>query len=142
MALASESKRKWLLASRPRSQFHAGHFREAGQGRETLRPPAEDPEHGERGLLFLGIQASIEDQFEFLMTRWMGDPSRPKMPGGHDLLVGQNDAPGEDRQRRCVIFGSGVQQASVATNAQWIIPTGGGYFFVPSITALRDVLGG
>jgi Dyp-type peroxidase family len=105
-------------------------------------PPAEDPEHGERGLLFLGIQASLEDQFEFLITRWMGDPSRPKMPGGHDLLVGQNDAPGEDRERRCVIFGSGVQQASVATNAPWIVPTGGGYFFVPSITALRDVLGG
>jgi hypothetical protein len=91
--------------------------------------------------LFLGIQASIDDQFEFLTARWMGDPSRPKMPGGHDLLVGQNDAPGESRQRRCVIFGSGLQQASVATDAPWIIPTGGGYFFVPSIAALRDVLG-
>ncbi|MGC9949069.1 MAG: Dyp-type peroxidase [Bryobacteraceae bacterium] len=103
--------------------------------------PEDDPGHGERGLLFLGIQASIDDQFEFLTARWMGDPSRPKMPGGHDLLVGQNDAPGESRQRRCVIFGSGLQQASVATDAPWIIPTGGGYFFVPSIAALRDVLG-
>jgi len=98
-----------------------------------------DPEKGERGLLFLSIQASIEDQFEFLTARWMGDPSRPKMPGGHDLLVGQNDAPGEDRERRCVIFGSGLRQASVTTNAQWIVPTGGGYFFVPALTALREV---
>jgi Dyp-type peroxidase family len=102
----------------------------------------DDPQHGERGLLFLSIQASIEDQFEFLMVRWMGDPSRPKMPGGHDLLVGQNDEPGQKRERRCVIFGSGVEQASVATDAQWIVPTGGGYFFVPSIAALRDVIGG
>jgi Dyp-type peroxidase family len=101
-----------------------------------------DPQKGERGLLFLSMQASIEDQFEFLMARWMGDPSRPKMPGGHDILVGQNDAPGENRKRRCVIFGSGVQQASVATDAEWIVPTGGGYFFVPSLTALREVLGG
>jgi Dyp-type peroxidase family len=101
-----------------------------------------DPEKGNRGLLFLSIQASIEDQFEFLMARWMGDPSRPKMPGGHDLLVGQNDAAGEARVRRCVIFGSGVQQAEVATDAQWIIPTGGAYLFVPSITALREVIGG
>jgi hypothetical protein len=28
----------------------------------------------------------------------------------------------------------------IATNAQWIIPTGGGYFFVPSMTAIREVL--
>ena len=100
----------------------------------------DDPEKGERGLLFMSIQSSIEDQFEFLMARWMGDPSRPKMPGGHDLLVGQNDAAGEDRVRRCIIFGLGFEQASVATNAQWIIPTGGGYFFVPAIAALKSVL--
>lgn len=101
----------------------------------------DDPQKGERGLLFLSVQASIEDQFEFLTTRWMGDPSRPKMPGGHDVFIGQNNAPGEDRVRRCVVFGSGVQQASVATAAQWVVPTGGGYFFLPSLTALRSVLG-
>ena len=100
----------------------------------------DDPQKGERGLLFLSVQASIEDQFEFLMARWMGDPSRPKMPGGHDLFVGQNNVAGEGRVRRCVIFGSGLQQAAVATAAQWIVPTGGGYFFLPSLTALASVV--
>jgi hypothetical protein len=100
----------------------------------------DDPERGERGLLFLSIQASIEDQFEFLTVRWMGDPSRPKMPGGHDLLVGQNNAPGENRVRRCVLFGSAVQQSVVSTDAQWIVPTGGAYLFVPSLSAIREVL--
>ena len=99
-----------------------------------------DPQKGNRGLLFLSIQASIEEQFEFLVKRWMGDPTRPKMPGGHDLLVGQNDAPGENRVRRCVLFGSSLEQASIATKAQWIVPTGGGYFFIPSISALRNVI--
>ena len=71
---------------------------------------------------------------------WMGDPSRPKMPGGYDMLVGQNNTPGENRQRSCLIFGEGVQQAMVSTDAQWIVPTGGGYFFIPSISALKGVV--
>lgn len=101
-----------------------------------------DPNFRKRGLLFLSIQASIEDQFEFLVCRWMGDPSRPKTPGGHDMLVGQNTAVGELRERRCVIFGTGAHQAEIRSSNQWIIPTGGGYFFVPSISTLRNVLGG
>jgi Dyp-type peroxidase family len=101
--------------------------------------PGDDPEHGNRGLLFLSIQASIEDQFEFLSARWMNDPARPKTPSGHDMLVGQN-SPIADGVRRCPVFGSGLQQAQLSTAAQWVIPTGGGYFFVPSIAALRDVI--
>jgi Dyp-type peroxidase family len=98
-----------------------------------------DPEQGNRGLLFLSIQSCIEDQFEFLQARWINDAIRPKMPGGNDMVVGQN-APAEDGVRRCGIFGSGLEQAEVKTAKQWVIPTGGGYFFVPSISALRDVL--
>ena len=101
-----------------------------------------DPNFRKRGLLFLSIQASIEDQFEFLMCRWMGDPLRPKTPGGHDVLAGQNSAVGEDRERRCIIFGTGANQAEIRSSKQWIIPTGGGYFFVPSISTLRNILGG
>jgi hypothetical protein len=36
--------------------------------------------------------------------------------------------------------GSGLQQAEVRAASQWVIPTGGGYFFVPSTSALRDVI--
>jgi Dyp-type peroxidase family len=99
-----------------------------------------DPEHGNRGLLFLSVQASIENQFEFLCSRWANDPARPKMPGGHDFIIGQNSALGEARTRQCVLFGSDTKPASVATNQEWVIPTGGGYFFLPSIRALKDVL--
>lgn len=66
----------------------------------------EDPDFGNRGLLFLSIQTFIEDQFEFLMAVGMGDPSRPTTPAGHDMRVGQNDEVDEGRERRCVIFGA------------------------------------
>ena len=98
-----------------------------------------DPEKGNRGLLFLSIQSSIEDQFEFLQARWINDDSRPKMPGGNDMIVGQNAATA-DGVRRCAIFGSGLEQARIDAVRQWVIPTGGGYFFVPSISALRNVI--
>ena len=100
----------------------------------------DDPEKGNRGLLFLSIQSSIEAQFEFLVARWMGDPTRPKTPGGHDIVIGQNADPGKERERLCAIFGKGLQQAQIATKVEWVIPTGGGYFFLPSIRALRQVL--
>jgi Dyp-type peroxidase family len=97
---------------------------------------AKDPE---RGLLFLSIQTSIEEQFEFLQARWMNDDSRPKAPSGHDMIVGQN-APISDGVRRCVLFGSGLQQAIVEADGRFVTPTGGGYFFVPSVSALTDVI--
>jgi deferrochelatase/peroxidase EfeB len=96
-------------------------------------------DHRKRGLLFLSIQASIEEQFEFLQARWINDESRPKMPGGNDMIVGQNAAT-SDGIRRCSIFGNGFQIAEVIAPKQWVVPTGGGYFFVPSVSAVREVL--
>ena len=75
------------------------------------------------------------------MARWMGDPSHPRCLAGTISWSARTMRPGEDRVRRCVIFGKGVQQASLSTDAQWIIPTGGGYFFVPSISAMLEVIG-
>jgi Dyp-type peroxidase family len=113
-----------------------------GKPLEDRYAEESDSARGQRGLLFLSVQTSIEEQFEFLQTRWMNDPTRPKMPGGHDILIGQNGQPQEKGVRRCTLFGSGLQTGVVETDAKWVIPTGGGYFFLPSVSALREVLGG
>lgn len=105
-------------------------------------PAGEDPRDGDRGLLFVSYQSSIADQFEFLCTRWMGSSVNPRSPSGFDMLVGQNGHPGQGRARQCVLVGGGLQQATVSATEDYVIPTGGGYFFSPSITALRETLTG
>ncbi|MFG6200931.1 Dyp-type peroxidase [Nonomuraea sp. JJY05] len=98
----------------------------------------QDPD-ADRGLLFLSYQTSIVDQFEFLNRQWMGDYANPRSPGDHDMLVGQNGQPGQHRLRQCAVPTAGG--TTLAAVRDFVIPTGGGYFFTPSITALREVLG-
>ena len=105
-------------------------------GASAKKPFKASQNDAERGLLFLSIQSSIEEQFEFLQARWMNDDSRPKAPSGNDMIVGQNQ-PVADGVRRCTLFGSGAQQAKVESAKQFVIPTGGGYFFLPAINHLH-----
>jgi deferrochelatase/peroxidase EfeB len=99
-----------------------------------------DPARGNRGLLFLGFLTSIEDQFEFLCNRWMSNRFAPRSPSGDDVLIGLNGNFGQARVRQATLFGSGLQAEDFATDAPWLVPTGGGYFFTPSIDALKHVL--
>jgi Dyp-type peroxidase family len=102
----------------------------------------KDAEKGNRGLLFLSVQSSIEEQFEFLCSRWANDLARPKMPGGHDIIIGQNAGAGEQRERQCILFDKDLKSHAFKTQDEWVIATGGGYFFLPSRSALKVVLAG
>jgi Dyp-type peroxidase family len=107
--------------------------------------PGHDPDTGNRGLLFACYQTSIERQFEFVTHSWVNNPEfkdkseNGQLQSGHDLIIGQNNEKGS-RARRCVLR---IPQADGSTtnvivnaNDEWVIPTGGGYFFAPSIDAL------
>ena len=92
----------------------------------------------ERGLMFLCYGATIEDQFEFLTRRWANSPIQPNV-GGHDPIIGQRDQRGD--RARFIDMPTSSGTVRVALNAEWVTPTGGGYFFAPPIAALTDVLG-
>lgn len=107
--------------------------------------PDVDPLQGNRGLFFLSYQTSITDQFEFLSKNWMNAEKAPEEnPGGNDLIVGQNNNLGQNRKRRCTIrrkVNGQTKEARIEFETDWVIPTGGGYFFSPSINTLKDILG-
>jgi Dyp-type peroxidase family len=110
----------------------------------------------DRGLQFLAYQTSVENQFEFVTKNWVNAKDfkapftnppasdEPKVQGGgHDPIIGQSSNPDRARTFTVTIPGPNPNTTiakQVTTNKEWVMPTGGGYFFSPSIRALEDKL--
>ncbi len=104
--------------------------------------PADQPgdDAAEQGVIFLAMNASIENQFEFVLEQWMNYGNDFMQGNDPDPLVGNRGAadvhvipgdptiPGGRRPHLC--FGM----------AQFIVTRGGEYFFMPSLTALRWIV--
>jgi Dyp-type peroxidase family len=106
-----------------------------------------------RGLMFVCYQTSIQRQFEFIQSKWannidfVGGKKRP--PGRHrenvtphfDPIIGQAPA-GERRSMDEPVsnYPGGDTTSTLDIPQPWVVLTAAAYFFVPSITALREVL--
>jgi len=77
--------------------------------------PDDEPETGS-GLLFLCFQASIENQFQFMQSRWANPVHFVRPRTGTDPLIGQ-----------------------AAGNPPWVLLKGGAYLFAPSLSFLRSL---
>lgn len=64
-------------------------------------------------------------------------PAQPERPRHADR---PEQHPGQNRARSAVVFGQDAAQATLSTGSDFVIPTGGGYFFSPSVRALAEVL--
>ena len=107
----------------------------------------------ERGLLFVCYQTSINNQFEFVQTAWANNPGfifnkvRPgtgtSLTVGFDPLIGQNvpaDGPARSSDEPVPNYPTGSVRTTLQMPEPFVVPTGGSYAFVPSITALRTKL--
>jgi Dyp-type peroxidase family len=103
-----------------------------------LKRPPPNLLKQERGLMFICYGSTIEDQFEFLTRRWANSPFQPNF-GGHDPIIGQRDERGA--RTRFIDFPTPAGTRRIKIRNEWVIPTGGGYFFSPPIDAIAGVLG-
>jgi Dyp-type peroxidase family len=102
----------------------------------------------ERGLMFICYQTSIHEQFEFIIKNWVNNPAFPPSPpalggnAGHDPILGQAGGAVRTRRFRGAVmnYPSGPRGPRITIPNDFIVPTGGGYFFVPSIDAIKTVL--
>jgi Dyp-type peroxidase family len=105
---------------------------------DPLQPTAAETA-AERGLVFVSYQSSIKNQFEFLLNHWANVTNQPES-GGPDPIIGQSEAADGVNRRTINLTGSNSESETIVVEAEWITPTGGGYFFSPSISAIRNVL--
>ena len=82
------------------------------------------------GLFFIAINADLDRQFEFVQQRWVGNPRFADLAGENDPIMG---GPGANAFT--------VQGPAAGQRTTDIPPftemVGGGYFFLPGLTALR-----
>ncbi|KAL8709808.1 MAG: hypothetical protein Q9225_007397 [Loekoesia sp. 1 TL-2023] len=101
--------------------------------------PPTDP-NDTRGLLFAVYQSCLENSFQFVQKSWSNNESFPVSKTGHDAISGQAKDRGllnttlHNEDDGNLVPGLGQFQESC-------IMKGGEYFFVPSISALKNTLG-
>jgi Dyp-type peroxidase family len=94
----------------------------------------------ERGLLFMCYQSDISSQFEYIQIKFANNPGFPKpyqgIQHGHDPIIGLPKAGAGTGFAH--IFLSHNNKLIKGLN-QWVVTTGGEYFFSPSISSLKNI---
>jgi Dyp-type peroxidase family len=103
------------------------------------RPGDDDGEHG---LIFIAFCASLSRQFEFVQQQWVNYGNDFNQGNDRDLLVGNHLT-----RDKMMIQGDASKpnghRPFICPNPPTFVETrGGDYFFVPSMTALRQIAAG
>jgi deferrochelatase/peroxidase EfeB len=92
------------------------------------------PDDIDRGLLFICYQASIENQFQTLITDWVNGDHAPKDPSGFDPLISTRS------NRQFLAKRPDGTVLAIPLPDGLVVATGAAFVFVPPISALRGRL--
>jgi Dyp-type peroxidase family len=97
--------------------------------------PDDSPADGrKRGVLFVALNARIDQQFEFVQSRWLNTGEFVGQVGaGRDPINAVNKGELSDS------FWSPSRRAPVTHLTRFVTMRGGDYFFVPSLVALKGL---
>ncbi|MYE99721.1 MAG: peroxidase [Gammaproteobacteria bacterium] len=99
-------------------------------------------DEGNHGIIFMSIGASIERQFEFVQQQWINYGNDFKLANEKDPLAGNPENAGGKGTGRMIFParpGSGEAPHFCSGIPRFIETRGGGYFFLPSLAALRMI---
>ncbi|EFA71897.1 Dyp-type peroxidase [Cylindrospermopsis raciborskii] len=94
--------------------------------------PAHDPET-DSGLLFLCFQADIENQFNFMQTRWANATGFVQANVGPDPIIGQPQG------TQKWVKNWGLSDSKPLKFELCVTMKGGEYFFAPSLSFLQNI---
>ncbi|RAZ88630.1 cytochrome [Mesorhizobium hawassense] len=88
----------------------------------------------EKGLLFMCLNADIERQYEFIQQTWVSSSSFQGLVGEKDPTIGSRESGGR------FSIPSWEKVTVIKDIPQFVSTKGGGYFFMPSRSALRYLI--
>jgi Dyp-type peroxidase family len=104
-------------------------------GAELPPNAVEDPEVGDRGLIFVCFNADIERQFETVQATWLNDGDAFYLGADRDYLLGDTGGTGK-------MTIQGRPPAFIEARPDVVQTMGAEYLFVPGIAAVRLLAAG
>lgn len=97
---------------------------------------ASKPGSPEQGIYFVALNASLENQFEFIQSTWINEPVGA-LPGSLDPLVAEGK---EDRRFTFSADSLTAGDPILLALKTFVTCRGGQYYFMPSLSGLRHIV--
>lgn len=106
----------------------------ADKSMEPEKILASGKSEGDRGLLFICLNANIARQFEFIQHTWINNPKFAGLHNDSDPLLGANNP---KKKKRDFTEPAAPVRNRITGLEQFVTTVGGAYFFMPGLRAVK-----